>query len=138
MVNGKWLGFGSPSQGGKRKAGAGLPFTTTPFTIHRLSVESESVHAVPLRGVGEDDGVAHVQPLDDLDVVDGGAAEFDLRARGLAPVGADLEERDGRLTAAARRGAADVEYVVQPLKFDGAVHAQVDARALRHRAFEPH
>src|SRR5829696_7989231 len=110
-----------------------------PLTVYGLfSIESEPVNAVPLRRVGEDDRVALAQALQDLDVVDGGAAELDLGARGLAPVGADLEERDGRLPAAARRRAADVEYVLQALKFDGPVHAQVHARALRHRAFEPH
>src|SRR5215208_8231206 len=98
-------GCGPRRAGGGRRPGLGPPShaSYSPFTIRRRLIEPNLVDAVPLRGVGEDDRVALAQALDHLDVVDRGAAELDVGACGLASVGADAEERDGRLPAAARR-----------------------------------
>src|SRR5688500_14930586 len=88
----------------------------------------QTMDAVPLRGVGEDDEVALAQSFENFDGVDRAAAELDGDADGRAAPLLDAEEADARLRAT-RSGPADVEDVLQTLELDRAVHAQVGARA---------
>src|SRR6478735_11804011 len=101
-------------------------------------VELNALVGVPLGHVGQDHPVAGLEAAEDLDGVDGAAAELDLGADGLgggeiAAVG--LEEVDGAALLAEGR-AADVDDVVETLEFDGAVDREVRAGALRQRAGE--
>jgi hypothetical protein len=61
---------------------------------NRRSVEFDAVVGVPLGHVGEDDAVAGGEAVDDLDGVDGAAAELDLGADGVVGVGVELEDAD--------------------------------------------
>src|ERR1043165_6540360 len=111
------------------------------LTIHHspaFSVNADAVNAVPLLCVGEDDRVTLAQAVEDFDGADGGAAQADRDADSRVPVGFELKERDVGLRAAARRGATDVEDVVEPRQLNRPVHAQIDARARRQLAFELH
>src|SRR5687768_2113619 len=86
----------------------------------RRSVDANAIVGVPLRTVGQDDPVAGFEAFDDLDGIDGAAAEFHLRAVGVDAFGIEFEEADGAAFLAKRR-AADVDDVIEPLQFDCAI-----------------
>ena len=87
-------------------------------------IQAHTVVGVPLGHVGEDDAVAGLEAVDDLDGVDGAAAELDLGADGVVGVGGELEDADGALLLA-EGGTADVDDVVEALELDGAVNGEV-------------
>ena len=66
------------------------------------------------------------EAVDDLDGVDGAAAELDLGADGVVAALGELEDTDSALLLAEGR-AADVDDVVEALELDGAVDGEVGA-----------
>src|SRR5687768_18576656 len=86
---------------------------------------------VVIRHVGQDDLVARLQAVDDLDRADGAATEFHVHPDRFA-VRPDLEEADRAVLLAERR-PSDVEHVLEQLQPDGAVDAEIGTRTSRER-----
>lgn len=87
------------------------------------------------RHVGEDDLVAYLQTLDDLDGAHGDSAKPDGHANGRPAAFDQLEEADGAVGLRLYR-APDVKHIMEAGQFDGAIHAEIRAGALGQLAFE--
>ena len=86
-------------------------------------------------GVGKDDLITGFEAADDLDRVDGTAAEFNRRADRFRAARDEFENSNGVVLLAEGR-TADVDDIIETLEFDRAVDAQVGARAFRQFAIE--
>src|SRR5215208_4663928 len=86
-----------------------------------LAFKLHAVESIELRHVGQDHLVAGLQPLDDLDRVHRGAAEFDLGRVGLA-VGRHFEDRHRAVLLAEGR-SPDINDVVELLQLNLPVDA---------------
>ena len=92
--------------------------------------QADAVVSIHGRHVGEYHFVADIEALEDYDGVDAAFAKLDVDATGLGAVGIQLKESDGGIRLAVD-GAADVEDVPKIFEFNGAIDAEVGARALR-------
>ncbi len=98
-------------------------------------VQANTGLGIILRHVGKYDLVADFEAAEDLDVIHGGGAEFDVHAGSVRGAGVELEEAYGGV-GFARDGAADVDDIGEALDFDGAVDAELGAGSLGQRAEE--
>src|ERR1700722_2047927 len=110
--------------------GGSVPFMSP------LLLKTDAIEGVPRGHVGEDDLIADGQPRDDFHGIDGGPAEFDLRARRPA-VRLQLEQPNGALLLP-ERWPPDIQHVSQPFELDRAVNAQVRHGALGQVARQRH
>src|SRR5215831_12663248 len=96
-----------------------------------LLLKSDAIERIPVGHIRENHLIAGVQPRADFDDVDRRGAELHLHAR-CTTVRLYFEQADRALFLPERR-PTDEQHVVEPLEFDGAVHAQVRTRAFRQR-----
>src|SRR5688500_15939644 len=101
-----------------------------------LAFKLHAIERIELGHVGQNDLIAGLQALDDLNRVHRGAAKLDLGGVGLT-VGRDLENRHGAVFLAESR-TPNINDVVEALELNLPVNAQVGARAGRQRPVHDH
>src|SRR5262247_1953713 len=127
------------TQGALPDSCAGFTYLTASippcFRPDSPSIQSDAIHSIELRCVGQDHPVADIQSFQNLNVGDGTAPQFDLRAHGLFAALDIFEERDHVLFLAERR-ALNIEHVFQSLDLNRAVDAHIRTRAFGRFAVE--
>src|SRR5689334_11236913 len=108
----------------RRDIQASLSIRTVRLVLLRLRVvrQADAINVVEVGRVREDDLIASFQPVEDLDRVDGGAAQFHADALRFQAVFRDLEKSNGRVGLAVN-GTAYVENVLQLFDVNGGIDA---------------
>src|SRR4029078_11300033 len=92
--------------------------------VHDSSVQTDSLVRVPGRHVGNNDRIADLKTLQDLDGANGAAPEFYRDSNRSRAAVNDFEDPDCAIGLSLHR-TAHKEHVVEPLQFDRTIHTQV-------------
>src|SRR5579884_3594501 len=104
---------------------------------HSSSLQPNAIKTIPARHIGKNHLVARLQPLKNLDFVDGGLAHFHLAADGFPATIDQFEEADGRVSLT-EGGSAFINHIAEMSDLNRAIRAYAGSGALGQFARKRH